>query len=294
MNDPLRPFQLSSLSRRRLMALPLALGPWFALPAVAASGVERRIIARAVVDTALAPPMTIGLARVILRSGAAAWAETPGGVRILYIESGAVEVATMTREDAREFLETGVGMTSTPRNTREFVLRSGTAMPFGSIGIASIRNTGRRTAVLLDAAVYSEEPRPIMRAFTSDDGLSFQLLAHASLAAIPEAPAAVTLERVSLDPGAAMPSSSRAGCALVYLESGSIELSHQAGEVASARAAAAAPYALPGSLQALAPGQRRPVTAGGVMAISLHGMATVENTSTRQVSMLMLAMRSMG
>jgi hypothetical protein len=166
-------------------------------------------------------------------------------------------------------------------------------MPFGSVGIISVRNTGRHTVVLLDAAVYSEEPRPLARAFTSDDGLSFQLLAHASLAAIPRSPAAVTLERLRLAPGAAMPSSSSAGCGVIYLEAGSLELTHVMGEVGHARAAAAAPYALPGALQPLEPGQRRPVTAGGVMAIALDGVATIENTSRGLASMLMLAMRSL-
>ena len=293
MNDPLRPFQLSPLSRRRLLALPLALGPRLDLPAAAANGFARSIIARAVVDSSLSPPMTVGLARVILRSGAAAWAETPGGVRILAIESGALEIDTVTRDDARQLLATGVGMTSAPRTTHDLVLRSGSAMPFGGVGITSIRNSGRRTVVLLDAAVYSEEPRPLVRAFTSDDGLTFQLLAHASLAAIPHPPAAVTLERWALEPGAAMPLASSVGCTVIYLEAGSIDLTHLAGEVAYARAAAAAPYALPGALQALDPGQRRPVTAGGVIALFLDGVATIENTSTRLASMLLLAMRSL-
>ncbi len=254
MSNPLRLSQLGPLSRRRILALPLAFGARFEQPAAAAEGFERRIIARAVVDASLSPPMTVGLARVVLRSGATAWAETPGGVRILYIESGSLGVGTGTRDDARQSLTTGVGLTRAPRNTHEIVLRSGTAMPFGSVGITSVRNTGRRTVVLLDAAVYSEEPRPLARAFTSDDGLSFQLLAHASLAATPRSPVAVTLERLRLAPGAAMPSSSSAGCGVIYLEAGSLELTHVMGEVGYARAAAAAPYALPGALQPLDPG----------------------------------------
>ncbi len=131
------------------------------------------------------------------------------------------------------------------------------------------------------------------RAFTSDDGLSFQLLAHVSLAATPMTPAAVTLERLTLAPGAAMPASVSAGCAVMYLESGGIALTSLAGEVASARAAAAAPYAMPGSLKVMAPGQLQPVTAGGVITLSLEAAASIQNASARAASFLMLAMRAM-
>lgn len=293
MNSLPRQLLTGPITRRGLLAMPLAVALRLDRPASAGSGFERSIIARAVVHQALAPPLTVGLARIILRSGATAWAETPGGVRILYIESGALEVNTATHDDARQFLATGVGMTSAPRNTRDLVLRSGTAMPFGSVSIASIRNAGKRSAVLLDAAVYSEEPRPMARAFTSDDGLSFQLLAHASLAAIPTTPAAVTLERLMLAPGATLPASFSMGSAVVYLESGGIVLTCLAGEVAYARAAAAAPYALPGALKAMTPGQEHPVTAGGVMSLALDAAARIENAGTRPASFLMLALRTM-
>jgi hypothetical protein len=281
------------MSRRELLAMPVAFVLQHDQPGAAAVGFERRIIARAILQQELVPPLTVGLARIILRSGATAWAETPGGVRILYIESGALEVETSTRDDARQFLATGVGMMSAPRETRDLVLRSGTAMPFGSVSIASIRNSGKRSVVLLDAAVYSEEPRPMARAFTSDDGLSFQLLAHASLAAVPSTPAAVTLERLRLGPGAAMPSWISTGCALIYLESGGVVLTGLIGEVAYARAAAAAPYALPGTLRAVALGDQQPVTAGGVIALALDSSATIHNASTRTASFLMLAIRVM-
>jgi len=293
MSKRVLPVHIASMSRRGLLAMPVALALRSDPAGAAADGFERRIIARAIVQQALTPPLSIGLARIILRSGAAAWAETPGGVRILYIESGALEVDTATRDDARQFLATGVGMMSAPRETRDLVLRSGSAMPFGSVSITSIRNTGRRSVVLLDAAVYSEEPRPMERAFTSDDGLSFQLLAHASLAAIPTIPAAVTLERLTLALGATLPASFSTGSAVVYLESGGIDLTSLAGEVAYARAAAAAPYAMPGSLKAMVAGQVQPITAGGVITLALDASASIQNATARPASFLMLAMRSM-
>ena len=103
----------------------------------------------------------------------------------------------------------------------------------------------------------------------------------------------MTLERLALHPGASLPPSFSAGCAVMYLEAGGIVLTSLAGEVAYARAAAAAPYALPGALNTTSHGRQQPVTAGGVVTLALDSAASIHNSGTRTASFLLLAMRAM-
>ncbi len=284
----------SSISRRTLLTTPLSLLSWTLFQGDQEVGFERKTIQHVVPGRGLAPPLTLGLARVVLPSGAATWAATPGGARILVVESGGLEVTTTARDAAPISRADLAGVTAPPSLRDALFLPAGTAMPFGALGVVSLRNPGRRAAVILDAAVYPEEPRPLVRAFTTSDGVSFQLLANASAAAVPAGHSIVTLERFWLGPAAELPADARIGLVIMYLESGTLELQPIAGEVFAARAAASAPYAMPGSLQPLQRDTRRDATAGAVIFLPLGAEARIRNVSARKAAFLSLSVRDPG
>jgi hypothetical protein len=285
----------ASISRRAIVATPLA----FALRSRVAAGdataqsghIERESIATVVQHGGLTAPLTLGMARVVLRPGAASWAETPDGARMMVVESGVMAIAVRARARAPVLAEEFATLTSAPSPEDELLLPAGTTMTFGELGVLSVRNPGARSVVLLDVVVYHEMPRPLPRAFTTDDGVSFQLLASANAALAPAGDVAVTLERVRLGADAALPRSLSAGVALAYVEAGGLEIEVVAGETFAARAAASAPYAMPGSLQPIPRGEQRSLTAGGVIFFPNGSEASAHNSSTRYAELLLLTLR---
>jgi hypothetical protein len=157
--------------------------------------------------------------------------------------------------------------------------------------VARVRNPGARSVVALDVAVFREEPRPISRAFTTDDGVSFQLRASASAAVAPAGRVALALERLSLGMASPLPPDLSHGLTLTYVEAGTIELRPAAGNVFAARAAASTPYSMPGSLQPIAVGERRDITAGGVVFLPVGAKCAVTNVAERPADLLTLAVR---
>jgi hypothetical protein len=147
--------------------------------------------------------------------------------------------------------------------------------------------------VALDVAVYHEEPRPLPRAFTTDNGLSFQLLASASADAAPVGASVIALERIRLAAGAALPGDLGHALTLFYVEAGTLVVTPLAGKVFAARAAAPTPYSIPGALRPLANGTELGVTAGGVVFLPLSAEASVRNDARRPVELLSLTVREM-
>lgn len=178
-----------------------------------------------------------------------------------------------------------------PKSDDELLVPAGTTMTFGARGIASVRNPGSRSAVLLDTVVFREEPRPLARAFTTTNGVSFQLLASASADAAPAGALIVALEALRLPARADLPRDLSASLTLMYVEAGTVDLAVQEGKVSSARAAASAPYAVPGALQALTAPETRGVTAGGVIFLEVGAAARVRNAGERTAELLILTVR---
>src|SRR5215211_1605112 len=225
--------------RRRTLLLPLALlFRTQAQDAALAFSVERELIATVERDAGLLPPLTLGIARVVFRPGASAFATTPNGARMIVVESGVLAVAS-TSHDAGPLTSVELGGSAPAADeSDELFVPAGTTVTFGSLDVARVRNPGARSVVALDVAVFREEPRLISRAFTTDDGISFQLLASASAAAAPAGRVALALERLRLGESARFPADLSYGLALAYIEAGTIELTSAAGEVFAARAAA--------------------------------------------------------
>src|SRR5918994_7144798 len=253
------------LSRRKLLPFPLALMLHMrVLEASLASSLERELIASVERDAGLLPPLTLGIARVVLRPGASAFAATPNGARMIVVESGVLAVASVSQE-ARPLTSIELGVSApAPDEGKELFVPAGTTVTFGSLEVARVRNPGARSVVALDVAVFREEPRAISRAFTTEDGISFQLLASASAAVAPVGRVSLALERLRVGPSSQLPADLSHGLTLAYVEAGSLELKPVAGEVFAGRAAASTPYSMPGSLQPIAIGQERGMTAGGV------------------------------
>jgi hypothetical protein len=144
---------------------------------------------------------------------------------------------------------------------------------------------------VLDVAVYHAEPRPLPRAFTTDDGVSFQLLASASADAVPPGAVVVALERLRLGPRAMLPADLSRGLTLLYVDAGSLALRPGADEVFAAHAAASAPYSMPGALQPVPADQRREVTAGGVIFLPVRAEAVIANASGRVAALFAVQIR---
>jgi hypothetical protein len=280
------------LSRRRLLPFPLALVLHMRLlDASLAASVERKLIATVERDAGLLPPLTLGIARVVLRPGASVFAATPNGARMIVVESGVLAVAS-TSQEARPFTSVELAVSApAPDEGEELFVPAGTTVTFGSLEVARVRNPGTRSVVALDVAVFREEPRPISRAFTTEDGISFQLLASASAAVAPAGRVALALERLRLGGSSELPADLCHGLTLAYVEAGTIELAPAAGDVFAARAAASTPYSMPGSLQPIATDQMRPITAGGVVFLPVGAECAVANAAERPAEILALSVR---
>ncbi|MBW3631822.1 MAG: hypothetical protein KY456_02220 [Chloroflexi bacterium] len=280
------------ICRRRLLVTPLLLlADSFGRDDALASSIERELVARVEREEGLVPPITMGIARVVLRPGVSALATTPDGARMIVVESGVLAVA-VTAQDLESFTAAHLAI-SAPRPVEgdELFVPAGTTVTFGSIGVSRVRNPGGRSVVALDIAVFHEEPRPLTRAFTTDDGISFQLLASASAEVAPQGRVALILERVRLGAQTELPLDLSHGLTLAYVEAGTIKLRPAAGDVFAARAAASAPYSMPGSLQPISAGDERGITAGGTVFLSVGAECAVTNDAARSADILTLALR---
>lgn len=251
------------------------------------AGARGALYAQSDVTRNLQPPLTLGIARVVLRSGAIAQS-TPQGMRLIVVESGVIAVG-MPRNDHLPL--TAADLSATPGaqlDLVELIMATGTSLTADDPGVMSLRNPGAGAAVILDVVVYREAARPLARAFTSED-VSFQLLASAVAASAPASGAIVRLERTWLAPQQDLAQKAGTGVTVGYLARGAIQVIAEAGAVATARAATAAPYSLPGALQVLGKGQERLVTAGGMVFVPEDGAATVTNTARRDAELLILS-----
>ena len=280
------------ISRRRLLFTPLLLSlDVFAPERALASEVTRELVAQVERDEGLGPPLTLGIARVVLRPGVSALAATPSGARMIVVESGVLAVSSTSHNDETFTSAELAIFVPAPEDGDELFVPAGTTVTFGSMGVSQVRNPGGRSVVALDVAVFEEDPRPISRAFTTDDGISFQLLASANAAVAPGGPISLILERVQLGAQVPLPIDLSRGLTLMYIEAGAIELRPTVGDVYAARAAASTPYSMPGALQPITIGETRGITAGGVVYVPMGAESGVINLGPRSAEILALAVR---
>jgi hypothetical protein len=158
------------VSRRLLLAVPLAcLGVERGLGSCGGSAlaadVQREQIAVVERIDDLTPPLTLGMARVVVRAGAVARAATPRGARVIAVESGVLAVAVTTATNQPLTSSAFSPVSPEPEPSDELFVPAGAAITFGSRGVTTVRNPGADAVVALDVVVYPEAPRPIAHAF---------------------------------------------------------------------------------------------------------------------------------
>jgi hypothetical protein len=273
----------SGITRRGLLGSTLALG----MQRVGGAQARGALYTHSDITVGLEPPLTLGIARVVLRSGAISQSTTHG-MRMIIVESGMVAVG-MPRNDHAPITAADLSIARTTHHDLvELIMATGTSLSADDPGVMSLRNPGAGAAVVLDVVVYRDLARPFPRGFTSDD-ISFQLLASAVAESAPAGGATVRLERRWLGPQQVLAQKAGTGITIIYLEQGAVQVTSDAGRVATARAAAAAPYSMPGALQDLGRGRERLVTAGGMVFVPQDGAATVKNMERRDAELLVLS-----
>jgi hypothetical protein len=284
------------VSRRLLLAVPLAcLGVERGLGScggsVLAADVQREQIAVVERIDDLTPPLTLGMARVVVRAGAVARAATPRGARVIAVESGVLAVAVTTATNQPLTSSAFSPVSPEPEPSDELFVPAGAAITFGSRGVTTVRNPGADAVVALDVVVYPEAPRPIAHAITTEDGVSFQLLASASALEAPVGRVTVVLERIWLGARAELPTDLGTGMTLARVDAGTLSLRPGVGEVFAARAAVSALYTAAGSLEPIAVGSTLEVTPGGVIFLPAGAEAAIINATQRPADLMTLAVR---
>ena len=139
------------IPRRQIMLFPLTLLLHArAHGAALASSVERELIATVERDAGLLPPLTLGIARVVLRPGASVFAATPNGARMIVVESGVLAVAS-TSQEARPFTSIELAVSApAPDEGEELFVPAGTTVTFGSLEVVRVRNPGTRSGICDD------------------------------------------------------------------------------------------------------------------------------------------------
>lgn len=211
-------------------------------------------------DPALAGEQALVLDRVILPPAARFESPGNGDVRLVYVESGAVEHTAMATEmPAASFNRAAIlayppagPPPSAPAPTG--TLAAGDFVAVSSWTNTALRNTDVASASLLIVSVTQpdgngrlpssiipyrpDRPQPpdavgggIGQNRTFDDGAVLQPLAGGVVTTMPEGPAVVAIGRMTLAPGAALPAFETAGPLLLTVDRGALGLS-AAGDMA--------------------------------------------------------------
>lgn len=170
----------------------------------------------------------------------------------------------------------------------DVVLGSGDRLILEAGAVRGVGNDGARPTVYLDAALFPIGPEPVAAAFTTEEGISFQLLAGVVVTAVPPGPVELALGRVRVPPGGSLPTAPWAGPAVAYVEAGSLALTATAGEVRFGRAAAPAPNSTAGPLRPVALGRGVNLTAGTSLFVAMGAAVAATNGRDVPASLLMV------
>jgi hypothetical protein len=210
---------------------------------------------------------------------------------VIAVESGVLAVAVTTATNQPLTSSAFSPVSPEPEPSDELFVPAGAAITFGSRGVTTVRNPGADAVVALDVVVYPEAPRPIAHAFTTEDGVSFQLLASASALEAPVGRVTVVLERIWLGARAALPTDLGTGMTLARVDAETLSLRPGVGEVFAARAAVSALSTAAGSLELIAVGSTLKVTPGGVIFLPAGAEAAIINATQRPADLMTLSVR---
>ena len=189
---------------------PVLLGP----PAAGASrgqqdlpqGVAVTRLARAEIEVPLAP-LYFGLARFTFGQGSQGIPETGGGPDVFFVESGTM---TFYTGDAAVALQ-NQGATPAPDTGTTVAAGQQFAVPVDTLYAS--HNQGTTEASVLRVVAYPAAAPP-------PGGAAFERLVYGVVTALPPAPVAVEIDRVTILPGASNPLPTELGAMLLYVESG--------------------------------------------------------------------------
>ncbi len=192
-------------------------------------------------------PMTVRMLRITLAPGASVPMHTHPGIEFDLIESG-----TLTAGTSDTAVISVEGQQSETSDTQS--LAPGTWVMYPSGSGMSFTNEGEEDVVLLSAVVLSvadaeqstityTEGEPTEADF---EGVSFVVLGDGLIQQFPDGPATVTIDRLTLGAGEAVPGST--GAALLSKASGALAFSADEGQVQVTRTATPQlqPNAIPG------------------------------------------------
>jgi hypothetical protein len=279
-------------TRRAVLALLLALAAWPPTGGRAAQEHPRTGIAveaLAGVETeGLTGPLFLGLAKLVIPPGVGTEAGDTPGPRLLAVEAGYLTVVTTRPSVVTVAARQGVPGGPEDRAAGTLVVGPGERLALPDGGAREIRNDGARPVVFLDAALFPPGPDPLLPAFTTPEGLVFQLRAGATVEAVPTGRLRVSLSRVYLARLGALPAAPWPGPAIAYVDTGVLELEPTGGEVRYARAAAATANSTGGAVRPVAVGSRLTVTAGGSVVLATGAAIEARNPRAAPVVVLLL------
>jgi hypothetical protein len=242
---------------------------------------ESAPLAEIVVAALPSGPLEVHIAHVIVPAGVSLPAATPSGVRLLAVEAGTLAVELTASSP-------GALLARVAPPGRRLVAPKGGAIALEAAAIAGVGSAGPKPAVFLDAAVFLAGARPPERAFTTIEGVGFQVFAGGEAGPPPEGACAVALARTTIPPGT---ESIISGMALLFSRAGSGWVFHDAGDVRYARAAAPAPGSTAGPWRAVEPDRPAPLTAGSAILLGRADRARVGNDGNRPLRALLLTIR---
>ena len=260
--------------------------------------VEIEQIAGIELATLPAGPLFLGLAQVVIPPGIGTADATTAGPRLIVMEAGTLTVTTAGPAEVlrASFSNMPAQWTDVPPGS-VVSLGSGDRLVLEPGAVGEIRNDGARASVYLDAALFAPAARPVEAAFTTADGISFQLLVGAIADVAPAAPAEFALARLHLPRGAALPAAPRVGPAVIYVESGSLEVVPTAvggAGVQFSRAAAPTPFSTAGPLREVPLGARLKLTAGGSLFVPDGAAIAAANEREVPAVLLLVELRPAG
>lgn len=248
-------------------------------------------IAELAIEQTQPVPLFFGVAHVIVPPGTTTETAGTAGPRLIAVEAGTLTITTATAA--------AVVRATTPESrppepvtpNADVVLGPGDRFLASDAAIRQIRNEGTRPSVYLDAALFPPGPETVSTAFTTSEGISFQLLAGVTTETVPRLPMTFRLQRLRLAAAGELPSQPRDGPALIYVEAGSLGLEATSGVVHFSRSASPAPFSTSGPMKPAKIGAKLNMSAGASAYLE-HGSAIVA-TNQRDVpaTILMLAIR---
>jgi hypothetical protein len=249
-------------------------------------------LVRAVLPQLPPAPLFVGLAQVIVPPGGRTDAANTDGPRLLAVEAGTLTVATSAAAQVLRIAGNGGwGSREAVAAGSDVVLDPGDRLILPPNAVREVRNDGAHPSVFLDAALFPVGPRPVAVAFTTDEGISFQLLAGVVAEVVPEPPVEFVLARIKLPRDGDLPAEPRQGPAVAYVEAGSLGLVPTAGEVRYSRAAAPAPYSTAGAMKPVPLGRKIPLTAGASAFLPTGSAISARNERDVPATILVVEIR---